>query len=191
MKITEQQKQVFEDIKKGIAGTLEKPTEGTFLIPKWQTIAKTYPEALQKMLDAISASRSFYNYRSDSMDRFKESEGKIAAMKKLKTDGDYYVLDAQLGNKWKGKSVKEVRESYTEGEFGLGAFEVACILVQYPEILQSYTDLWIDCPGDEYAFGGFSIAPYFNFNDGQVKFDTNDVSFAYGFYGSASGFVPQ
>lgn len=189
--MAEQQKQVFEDIKNGTAGTLEKPTEGTFLIPKWQTVAKTYPEALQKMLNAISASRPFYNYRSDSMDRFKESEGKIAAMKKLKTDGDYYVLDAQLGNKWKGKSVKEVRESYMEGEFGLGAFEVACILVQYPGILQSYTDLWIDCPGDEYAGGGFSGAPDFRFHDGQVGFGTDGVSCAGGLCGSASGILPQ
>ena len=44
------------------------------------------------------------------------------------------------------------------------------------------------CPD---ADGRFNKAPYFNFNDGQVKFDTNDVDNAYGNYGSASGFLAK
>lgn len=41
------------------------------------------------------------------------------------------------------------------------------------------------------ADGKFSNAPYFNFNDDKVKFDTNDVSNANDNYGSASGFSPK
>lgn len=41
------------------------------------------------------------------------------------------------------------------------------------------------------ADGDFNKAPYFNFNDGQVKFDTNDVDNPNGNYGSASGFVSK
>ncbi|HEY9583446.1 MAG TPA: hypothetical protein VJI66_00595 [Candidatus Paceibacterota bacterium] len=37
----------------------------------------------------------------------------------------------------------------------------------------------------------FSHAPYFNFNDDKVKFDTKHVSNANDNYGSASGFVPK
>ena len=37
----------------------------------------------------------------------------------------------------------------------------------------------------------FDHAPYFNFNDGKVKFDAFTVDVAYALYGSASGFVPQ
>ena len=37
----------------------------------------------------------------------------------------------------------------------------------------------------------FDHAPYFNFNDDKVKFDTNDVSNANDNYGSASGFAPK
>ena len=37
----------------------------------------------------------------------------------------------------------------------------------------------------------FDHAPYFNFNDGKVKFDTNYVDNANSNYGSASGLVPQ
>lgn len=43
-------------------------------------------------------------------------------------------------------------------------------------------------PDDDNRFGN---APYFNFNDGKVKFDTNWVSNANGNYGSSSGFVPK
>lgn len=39
--------------------------------------------------------------------------------------------------------------------------------------------------------GKFSNAPYLNFNDDKVKFDTNDVSNANDNYGTASGFFPK
>jgi len=41
------------------------------------------------------------------------------------------------------------------------------------------------------ADGDFSNAPYFNFNDGEVKFDTNWFDNANSNYGSASGFLPK
>lgn len=41
------------------------------------------------------------------------------------------------------------------------------------------------------ADGQFENAPYFDFNDGQLKFDTNWVSNANDNYGSASGFSPK
>jgi len=41
------------------------------------------------------------------------------------------------------------------------------------------------------ADGKFSNAPYFNFNDDKLKFDTNDVSNANENYGSASALLPK
>ncbi len=41
------------------------------------------------------------------------------------------------------------------------------------------------------ADGDFSNAPYFNFNDDKVKFDTNWFDNANSNYGSASGFLPK
>jgi hypothetical protein len=41
------------------------------------------------------------------------------------------------------------------------------------------------------ADGAFSKAPIFNFNDGKLKFDTNDVSNANDNYGTVSGFLPK
>ncbi len=46
------------------------------------------------------------------------------------------------------------------------------------------TDKDSDPDGD----GKFSNAPYLNFNDGKVKFDTNYVDNANDNYGTASGF---
>jgi hypothetical protein len=37
----------------------------------------------------------------------------------------------------------------------------------------------------------FSKAPNFKFNDGKLKFGTNDVSIVNDNYGSVSGFVPK
>ena len=41
------------------------------------------------------------------------------------------------------------------------------------------------------ADGQFDNAPYFNFNDGKVKFNTNWVDNANDNYGSASAFLPK
>ncbi len=39
--------------------------------------------------------------------------------------------------------------------------------------------------------GRFVLAPYFNWNDGMLKFDTNDADNPNDNYGSASGFSPK
>ncbi len=41
------------------------------------------------------------------------------------------------------------------------------------------------------ADGQFSNAPYFNFNDDKLKFNTNDVGNANENYGSASALLPK
>lgn len=41
------------------------------------------------------------------------------------------------------------------------------------------------------AVGGFSNAPNFNFNDGEVKFDTNRMDNVNDNFGSASGFLAK
>ena len=41
------------------------------------------------------------------------------------------------------------------------------------------------------ADGDFSNAPYFNFNDGKLKFDTNWIDNPNENYGAVSAFVPK
>lgn len=180
----------FRELPEVLEALPEDTSEGLFLIPKWQLIAPAYGEALKRVLKAIESERPFYNYRSGKLGKeyLRESDRKIAAFKDMP---HMMVISAQFGQGHAGESVKSVREGYKPNEIGFGAYEVAIMLLTHPERLKHYDDLWIDCPGDEYADGDFSHAPYFNFHDGQVKFGTSGVSYAYDNYGSASGFAPQ
>lgn len=170
--------------------TMELPPPGTeyALIPSWTRLGKTYTEALEKLFIALKEERKFYNWRENEMDNFRQTEQK----EKLTMPE---ILPVQLGIKWKGKSVSEVRKNYTKDEIGLGAYEVGMILLLNDDILTKNEDLWIDCPGDEYhipeSLVRFAGSPCFDFVDGGVGFGTRRVAYACGRYGSASGFFPQ
>jgi len=176
-------------------------TEGWFAIPRWQSVAKTYNEAVQKVLDLIRDQRKgkFYNWREGELGEQIRQHERTA--KKLETLGeaqkgyDILVVAAQFGLRHRGRSVRRAREVFTGNEFGLGAFEIGCMILTHPERLQHYNDLWIDCAGNEYAApdgdGGFSKSPCFGFSDGKVEFGTSFVGNAYSLYGSASGFLSQ
>ncbi len=178
-----------------------KDAEGYFAIPKWQNIAPTYSEAVQKVLDLINKTRDgkFYNYREGQIDekhlrQSKKSAKMFQNFAENQKDYDILVIPAQFGINHRGRSVRRALEVMSASEFGLGAFAVGIMILTHPERLQNYNDLYIDCAGDEFspeADGAFSRAPYFDFRDGEVGFDTHWVGDAYDYYGSASGFVPQ
>jgi hypothetical protein len=178
-----------------------KGAEGWFAIPKWQSIAPTYGEAVQKVLNLIKKTRDgkFQNYREGQIDEkhLRQSEKSAKMFRKFaesQKDYDILVIPAQFGFNHRGRSVRRALEVMNASEFGLGAFAIGIMLLTHPERLQNYDDLYIDCPGDEFspeADGDFSGAPDFFFIDGGVRFDTLWVSSASVYYGSASGFVPQ
>lgn len=182
-------------------GKLPKHTEGWFAIPKWQTVAPTYGEAVEKVLAMIKKTRNgkFYNYREGQLgpDRLRQSAKSANVFQKLgdeQKDHDILVVPAQFGIHHRGRSVRRAREVFASNESGLGAFAIGIMLLTHPERLHHYDDLWIDCAGDEYApdaDGGFSNAPVFFFRCGQVRFDADWVGLALACSGSASAFVPQ
>ncbi|OHB09713.1 MAG: hypothetical protein A3G05_02415 [Candidatus Zambryskibacteria bacterium RIFCSPLOWO2_12_FULL_45_14] len=207
--ITEQT-QILSQIFPGVGNALEKlaeravpaNAEGWFAIPKWQTIAPTYSEAVQKVLDAIKKSRNgkFYNYRDSQIneERLRQTAKTASVFQKLgneQKDHDILVVAAQFGIRHRGRSVRRAREVFVTNEFGLGAFAIGIMILTHAERLQHYDDLWIDCAGDEFDDPGsgvrFDRAPCFRWSDGEVKFDTDWYGIASGNYGSASGFVPQ
>jgi len=172
--------------------------EGPFVIPKWQKVADTYNESFEKALGMIAGTRTFHNYRKGQLgpkylrqsERTIRAEEMIASM----TNGDYMIIWAQFGLRWRGCSVRKVRYNYTHNEFGLGAFHSACMLLAHPERLQKWEQLHIDLPGDEYspdADGGFSHFPLFGFSDGGVGFGARWVGDPFSCCGSASGFLSQ
>ena len=183
----------------------EKPlpdgAEGYFAIPRWQTIAPTYREAVEKVFALLKKQRDgkFYNYREGRLDEryLRETEAQKAAFQKLGDEQkgyDILVVPAQFGLRHRGRSIRRAREVMSWNEFGLGAFAVGIMLFTHPERLVDYENLWIDCAGDEYApdaDGQFDYAPCFYFNVGKVRFHAYWFDDAHGHYGSASGFLPQ
>lgn len=175
--------------------------EGWFAIPKWQTIAPTYGEAVEKVLAKISETRKgkFKNWREGELgpDRLKQSaraEKMFQRLGREQKDHDILVVAAQFGLRHRGRSVRRAREVMQVNEFGLGAFAVGIMLLTHPERLMNYDDLYVDCAGDEYApeaDGAFSLAPFFVFDDGKVKFYAHWFGPAHDRFGSASAFLLQ
>ncbi len=183
-------------------GVIPPHAEGWFAIPKWQTVAPTYGEAVQKVLNAIKATRNgkFHNYREGQLgpERLRQSASSAMAFQKLgdaQKDHDIMVVPAQFGIRHRGRSVRRAREVFILTEFGLGAFANGIIILTHPERLMHYDDLWIDCAGDDFddtdSDVRFDHAPIFYFGADRVGFDAGSQSDAYGDCGSASGFVPQ
>jgi hypothetical protein len=176
-----------------------KNAEGWFAIPKWQSLAPTYGEAVELVLEKLHETRSgaFYNYREDELgpDQLRQQALTACVFQKLAEEQNGYdilVVAAQFGLRHRGRSVLRVREILPGNEFGLGAFAVGIMLLTHPERLTHCDDLWIDCAGDEFApvaDGGFWCAPLFGFHDGRLGFGADGVSLADGLCGSVSGFL--
>lgn len=173
--------------------------EGYFAIPRWQNIAPTYGEALQKVLNLIKQTRDgkFYNYREGNLgpQYLRQHAKNVKAFGKLGNEQKNYdilVVACQFGKLHAGKSVRRAREVMSSYQFGLDPFAIACMLLTHPERLQHYDDLWIDCAGSEYSVGGggqFGGASCFEFCGGGAKFNTSWGSSVRGYYGSASAFL--
>lgn len=172
--------------------------EGWFAIPRWEKIAPTYGETVEKIFAAIASRRRFYNWREGQLEpnylRQHERTGMLQTLIAQQSEHDILIVPAQFGLRHRGRSVRRARELFLPNEFGLGAFEGGCMLLTHPERLVFYDDLYIDCAGDEYspvADGRFVSAPCFVWSGDGVTFDTFWVDGPFSRYGSASGFVPQ
>lgn len=188
---------------------LPEGSEGWFAVPTISAIAKKhfsgitdpmqkYCEAVQLVLKKIKSSRSFTNYRDGEIvpAKLRQHARTVSFLEQLESQqtGDILIIAAQYGMRHRGKSVRRARETFVSNEFGLGSFAEGCMALTHPERYVRWEQLHTDCPGDEFApdaDGVFSEAPIFHFDDGGLKFGTGDVSDAYDYYGSVSGFLPQ
>ncbi len=178
--------------------------EGDFAVPRWQTMAPTYGEALQKVLDALDKAYKgrFKNWRKGQLgpDNLRQSAKSVAFWEQIgeqQKGFDILLIPAQFGIRHRGRSVRRAREVMEANEFGLGAFAVGIMLLTHMDRLQQYDDLWIDCAGDEYhdpqsSAAPFDRAPYFGFGGGERRFGAGWSGGAGEGFGSASGWsVPQ
>jgi hypothetical protein len=182
--------------------------EGPFVVPNEYVLAeKFYPEikgnlarycaGVNLILEKIGASRAFYNYRAGQItaNRFKRTAQTTEMIDRLidmQKGADIIIHPMQLGVRYAGRAVKDVRKLYTAQEFGEGSLEVGSIVLTHPERLVRWEQLHMDCPGDEFSYGAggvFGGAPFFGFYDDKVEFNTYKVDSANENYGSASGFL--
>jgi hypothetical protein len=91
--------------------------EGYFAISRWQSVAPTYGQALQKMFDLIKQTRDgkFYDYREGKLgaDRLRLVPKTQKALEKLgkEQEGfDILVAPCQFGFRHRGRSVRRARE---------------------------------------------------------------------------------
>ncbi len=188
---------------------LPEGAEGWFAIPKVSSVAKKhfpaitdpaeqYCEALKMVHSKVAETRSFYNYREGQITtaqihQYPRTQSFLEQLES-QLQGDILILAVQYGLRHKGKSVRRARETFSDNEFGLGAFAVGCMALVHPERYVHFKELDTDCPGDEFApvaGGGFSKAPIFGFGGGNLGFSACRVFSARAAYGSVSGFVPQ
>ena len=188
---------------------LPNGAEGWFAIPTVDAVAaKHFPEvtdpadrycrAVELVLEKIGKSRKFYNYREGEItpNRLRQHARTLHALGQIgePQKGDILIVPAQYGMRHRGRSVRRAREVFVAGEFGLGAFAVGCMALTHPDRYVRWEELDTDCAGDEFApdaDGDFSVAPFFRFSDGEVRFSAGWFGPAYGKCGSVSGFVPQ
>ena len=173
--------------------------EHGFAMPKWKTVAKTYNEATEFVLDRLAASRTFKNWRAGELGqkymRLSERTEEGLAILDNAYKGDYTVLPAQFGLMHRGRSTRKVRTIYLPHEFGLGPYETGVMFLSHPERLQGKpNELYVDCPGVEYspdADGQFTDALCFYWCDCRLDFNTDWADDPLSSYGSASGLLPQ
>lgn len=188
------------DYNHGFASSLGavEGTEGPFIVPCWDKLARTYGEALERVFRVIASTRVFQNYREGQLGpRFlHQHEHAVAKLNQAAASqqADLLVLPGQFGKDYRGRSVRRARELLAPNEFGATSFAIACLILTHPTRFVRWEQLHVDCAGDEFApeaGGEFSNAPYFFWSDGQLGFYAIDVSYFSPFYGSASFRLPE
>lgn len=194
--------QLFPSIGNADEKIAEQPlpsnAEGWFAIPRWQLVGKTYEKAFQKALDLIREQRGLENYREGQLGEkyLQQKERTMEMFQKIgeaQKGGDILVVAAQFGLRHKGRSARRACEVFTTNEFGLGAFEIACMILTHQDRLANFNDLWIDCAGNKYApsdDSNFSDVPFFiHTSYGKILFTTHFLGIKGTSCGSASGFL--
>lgn len=174
--------------------------EAWFAIPRWEKIAPTYCEALQKVLDRVKKVRSnwfLHDFGPSNLRQLKKSAKAIQKLELEQKNHDILVVPAQFGLRHQGRSIQRAREVMNDSEFGLGAYAVGIMLLTHPERLQHLIDFQIHCAGDEHTSGcydDFRFSPHYMYDGGwyretKFQFSMSWINNADSNSGSASGFL--
>lgn len=173
--------------------------EGWFAIPRWQAVAPTYNDAVEKMIKILADKRRFDNRLGTKLtEQFLRQSERTMLAEKLLADQqpgcDIQVVAAQFGLYHRGCSARRARVVMATNEFGLGAFALGCMLLTHPERLSSAETLMIDCSGDEYSIRGdgvFDRVPLYDYDLSGIEFSIFYEDRARNLWGTPSGFMVQ
>lgn len=143
-------------------------SEGWFTVPQWKKVAKTYPQALRIVLEALVAQLGHKNlFDLDDFIRGRwdkpylhEHRSKVEAFQRMGVEQkeDFLVFPAQFGLRHRRISTVHGRNVFSPNEVGLGAFETGCMILSHRERFASDEEVFplltlgATCPGDEYTF---------------------------------------
>lgn len=185
---------------------LPEGAEGWFAVPSLAALAKKhflkvtdpdeqYRRAMQMVYAKLAASRPLFDLSKSQwiMTQLRLTARTIeflAKIAEMQPESDILIVAGQLGLRYRGRSVSQVREDFAADEYGFDPLIVGSIVLVHPERLVRWEELEIDCPGAELS----SVICFFNaphFNVVGVGSDQNSVFHPRENYGSASGFLPQ
>jgi hypothetical protein len=171
--------------------------EDWFAIPRWEAVAPTYNEAVEMAIAVLSTKRKFQNRIIGRLGPIYLRQGERSKLaKKILADqqqgNDILVVAGQAGMLHRGCSARRARIRMAGNEFGMGVFDVACILLTHPERLSTDETLMIDCGGDEYSVRGdysFDRVPLFDFDIAGIEFSIFYEDRSRNLWGTPSGFL--
>ena len=171
--------------------------EAWFAIPRWEALAPTYNEAVEMVLGVLATRRKFQNRIIGRLGPTYLRQGERSKLaKKILADqqqgSDLLVVAAQAGMLHRGFSARRARVRMAGNEFGMGVFDVACLLLTHPERLSTDDTLMIDCGGDEYSVRGdytFVRVPLFDFDIAGIEFSIFYEDRSRNLWGTPSGFL--
>ena len=176
---------------------LPEEPEAWFAIPRWQAVAPTYNEAVEKILEVLATRRRFSNRIVGRLGKeyLRQTERTRLAETVLEDQqqgNDILMVPAQAGILHRGCSARRTRASLAGNEFCLGVFAISSILLTHPERLSTGDALMLDCGGDEYsprADYNFDRVPLFDFDISGIEFSIFYEDRARNLWGTPTGFL--
>jgi len=176
---------------------LPEGAEAWFAIPRWEAVAPTYNEAVEKILEILARKRRISNRIAGRLgkeylrqtERCRLAETILADQQE---GNDILVVAAQAGILHRGCSARRTRAALAGNEFCLGVFGVASMLITHTERLSDGDSLMIDCGGDQYSHRAdynFDRVPLFDFDISGIEFSIFYEDRARNLWGTPTGFL--
>mgnify|MGYP001567943536 CR=1 FL=1 len=165
--------------------------EEIFIVPKPHVFASSLGSATRFVLNCIGIDAG--KIPVGVLERSERTESALYVFSKI-WRGDFWLIPAQLGFCRRGESMKQVRRSYADKEFGFDLYlATACLVSHSGRLTGEQWELGIDCPGNNnYIVNGFlPKAPCFQSFSGRRACNLNIVVRPNARFGSATGFLPS